>query len=403
MNRPTKRHTQFCGIDVGKHKHVACILDADGQFIARSQSFRNDAAGYQRLLQRLAEAGNRSQTLIAMEATGHYWFSLHDFLQRHEYDVIVLNPIQTAQQAKKGIRKKKTDKVDARHIATLIKNGEQRPSVVPGELATACRQLTRLWYATVKQRSRIKQLLRSRLHPVWPEYESFFTDLFCVTGRTLLQAAPTPRDLLDMDPEDLAELLRKSSRGRLGAERAQRIRDITRTSVGMRRGLDGARIGIRNLLDQLDALCPVQQKLRNEIERYAAGLPAFLLTLPGVDAIRATSLFAETDPIESFRSPDQLVAFAGLDVTVFQTGQYNAPRRKVSKRGSPFLRRTLWMMAHLAVRTEGELRTYYLRRRRQGLHHLAAVTAAAVKLCRIAWRILIDRRDYIPDNRSIQP
>jgi transposase len=101
---PPKPFTRFCGIDVAKNKHVACILDRDGQFVARSQSFDNNAKGYELLLQRLKHAGGPGRVLTAMEATGHYWYSLHDFLVRQGYPVAVLNPIQTAQQARKGIR-----------------------------------------------------------------------------------------------------------------------------------------------------------------------------------------------------------------------------------------------------------------------------------------------------------
>ena len=155
----TKSFTRFCGIDVAKQKHVACIIDREGTFVARSQSFNNDADGYQRILERLTEAGGPDKILVGMEATGHYWFGLHDFLRRHGYRVVVLNPIQTAQQAKNGIRKRKTDKIDAHHIATLLRNGEGRAALVPGELAMTCRQLTRLRHAMVKQGSQIKQRL----------------------------------------------------------------------------------------------------------------------------------------------------------------------------------------------------------------------------------------------------
>ena len=97
---PTKprKYACFCGIDIAKNKHVACVVDRDGKLIVRSQSFTNDAEGYQRILDRLKEVGGPSKVSIAMEATGHYWYSLHDFLIRHHYDVAVLNPIQTAKQ-----------------------------------------------------------------------------------------------------------------------------------------------------------------------------------------------------------------------------------------------------------------------------------------------------------------
>lgn len=396
-----KRDKHFCGIDIGKYKHVACIIDADGRFVAKSQSFTNDAAGYAQLLDRLERTSRRSELLMAMEATGHYGYGLHDFLTRRDDRVVVLNPVQTAAEAKKGIRKSKTDKIDARHIATIIKNGQQRPAQVPGELGMTCRQLSRLWYALRKQQSRTKQLIRSRLHPVWPEYETFFANLFSTTGLTLLKTAPIPADLMNVSQDDLAELLRKASRGKFNLVQAQRIREHTEASVGMQRGLPGARIGIRTLIAQLEACEAIRKQLDEDINDLARNLPAYLFTLPGINPLRAVSLFGETDPIKTFTEPKQLVAFAGLDPAVFPSGKPDAVYCRISKRGSPMLRHTLWTMTHLAVRAEGELRTYYLRRRRDGLHHLAAVTAAAIKLTRITWRIMTDERDYIPDGRSI--
>jgi transposase len=394
--KSSQRYTRFCGIDVAKDKHAACIIGQDGRFVLRSCSFGNHAQGYQSILARLHQAGGPRQVLIGMEATGHYWYSLHDFLIRNGYHVAVLNPLQTAQQAKKAIRKRKTDKIDAAHIATLIKNGEHRLSLVPGELGMTCRQLTRLRYTMIAQTTRLKQLLWARLHPVWPEFEALFANPLCRTGRTLLAAAPTPADLLAMNQEPLTELIRRTSRGRFGPVQAQKIRQAAAHSVGMHRGLEGARASIRTLLTQMDVLGPVRQQLEDQITALADQLPGYVMTLPAADPIRAVSLFGETDPIEAFATPEQLVAFAGLDLSVFQTGQYQAATRHISKRGSPVLRRTLWGMAHRAIYQEGDLREYYLRKRAKGLHHLAAVTATAIKYCRISWRVLTDCRDYLP-------
>ena len=393
----------FCGIDIGKNKHVACMIDREGAAIVRSQSFTNDAEGYQRILDRLQEAGGPSKVAIAMEATGHYWYSLHDFLVRQRYDVAVLNPIQTARQVTKGIRKTQTDTIDARHIAVLLKNGEHRPALIPGELGLTCRQLTRLHHAMVRQESRIKQLIWSRLHPVWPEYEPLFATPFCKTGRVLLNAAPTPQDVLALPREDLLELIRKTSRGKYGPAQAQKVRQAAENSVGMHRGLSAARAAIRLLLAQLNVLKPIREQLEEQIEALAGRLPDYLASLPGATPASVVSLFGETDPIEAFTSPAQLIAFAGLDLVVSQSGEYQAPRRHISKRGSPFLRHTLWAMAHRACYQEGDLRNYWLRRKAQGLSHLESVTAVAVKLCPVVWRIMTDRRNYLPQRPVTKP
>ena len=400
---PTRPRKYFCGIDVAKNKHVACVIDREGKLIVRSQSFTNDAEGFQCILGRLKEVGGPAKVAIAMEATGHYWYSLHDFLGRHRYDVAVLNPIQTAKQVTKGIRKTQTDRIDAHHVAVLLKNGEHRPALIPGELGMTCRQLTRLHHSMVRQASRIKQLLWSKLHPVWPEYEGLFATPFCKTGRRLLNTTPTPQDVLALPREDMVDLIRKTSRGKYGAVQADKIRQAAQNSVGTHRGIVAARASIRLLLAQLDALKPIRDQLEGEIETLAGKLPDYLATLPGASPLSIVSLFGETDPIEAFASPAQLIAFAGLDLVVSQSGEYQAPRRHISKRGSPFLRHTLWAMALRACYQEGDLRDYWLRRKGQGLKHLAAVTAVAIKLCPVVWRIMTDRRNYLPQRPVTKP
>jgi len=392
----TKQYLRFCGIDIAKNKHVLCVIDREGRTIIRSRSFANDNESYQSLRECLKSTGRASSILIAMEATGHYWYSLHDFLTRNGYQVVVLNPIQTAMQAKKGIRKCKTDKIDAFHIAMLLKNGEYKTALVPGELGMTCRQLTRLRYSFIQQGGKLKQLIRARLHPVWPEYEELFANPFCATGRKLLTTAPTPADVWNMGQTELAELIRKTSRGKYGQVQAEKVWHAAINSAGMQRGLVGTRISIRTLIQQMEAIMPIREKLEEDIRKLATRLPAYIFTLPGVDSLRAVSVFGETDPVTNFQAPAKLVAFAGLDLTVYKSGNYDAPHRHISKRGSPFLRHTLWVMAFRAVYQEGDLRNYWLKKRAEGLKHRAAVTAVAIKLCHIIWRILTDKRDYLP-------
>jgi len=161
--------------------------------------------------------------LVGMEATGHYWYSLHDFLIRNSYDAAVLNPIQTALQAKQAIRKCKTDKHDAYHIANLLRTNQYKAAVIPDELAMTCRQLTRIKCRIVKQISMTKQLVHSRLRPAWPEYDGFFSNTFGTTSMKLLNTVSTPKEFMESDFDDISKVIRKASRGRFGSVHAQRI------------------------------------------------------------------------------------------------------------------------------------------------------------------------------------
>jgi len=207
----------------------------------------------------------------------------------------------------------------------------------------------------------------------------------------------------DRRNEPLAVTCRRMAEDCLGPAQAQAVRQAAENSVGMHRGLPAARAAIRLLLAQLEALKPIRKQLEDQIEALAGRLPDYLASLPGASPASIVSLFGETDPIAAFTSPAQLIAFAGLDLVVSQSGEYQAPRRHISKRGSPFLRHTLWAMAHRACYQEGDLRNYWLRRKAQGLSHRESVTAVAVKLCPVVWRIMTDRRNYLPQRPVTKP
>lgn len=394
--KASKQYLRFCGIDMAKQKHVACIIDLKGKSLLKPQSIHNNTEGFQQILNCLKQTGRAKSMLVGMEATGHYWYSLHDFLIHNGYEVAVLNPIQTALQAKQAIRKCKTDKHDAYHIANLLRTNQYKAAVIPDELAMTCRQLTRIKCRIVKQISMTKQLVHSKLHPAWPEYDGLFSNTFGATSMKLLKTVSTPKEFMEFNFDDISEVIRKTSRGRFGSLHTKRILHSAENSVGMQRGHYGISTAIKFLLEQIEALAPIRENIESEIEKLAAQMPPYLFTLPGASDFTIVSLYGEIGQIEAFAKPSQLVAFAGLDPKVFQTGQYDAPRRQVSKRGSPYLRRTIWLMAHRAVCKEGDLRDFWRRKRRQNKHHLVAVTASANKLCHIIWRIMTDRRDYIP-------
>ena len=185
------------------------------------------------------------------------------------------------------------------------------------EVMTHHDQALYLFLALVADRhgAQLKQLLWTRVHPIWPEYEKLFAAPFGKTGRRLLMIAPTPTDVLALDPAELTELVRKASRGKFGPLKVEQIRQAAACSVGMQRGHEGACISIRSILTQIEALVPIRAQLEADMAILAERIPAYVLTLPGADPLKAVSLFGETDPIETFRSPEQLVAFAGLEPT----------------------------------------------------------------------------------------
>ena len=95
-----------------------------------------------------------------------------------------------------------------------------------------------------------------------------------------------------------------------------------------------------------------------------------------------------------WRSAQDAFRFAGLDVLVTQSGEFTGTRHKISKRGSPYLRRAIWLAASRAAFCDPILSEYYQSLRARGKHHLTAVGAVSRKLCNIIFAILSENRPY---------
>jgi transposase len=117
---------RFIGIDIGSEKHCVAIVDAEGAVQLKATSFGEDAQGYDKLIDIL---GSTEETLVAMEATGHYWQNLFALLATRGFRVALLNPLRTARFADEDLRRTKTDAIDALGIARFAQ--QKRPAATP--------------------------------------------------------------------------------------------------------------------------------------------------------------------------------------------------------------------------------------------------------------------------------
>ncbi|MFA5866155.1 MAG: IS110 family transposase [Phycisphaerae bacterium] len=353
MEKPA---TYVVGLDVHKYLHVTCIMDRHDTIRARL-TFPNTRPGLEQLLAAMRKLGRKSSFLIGMEASGPYWFSLYEHLKQETFRVVTINPLQTRKRSKEDIRVAKTDRLDARRIAQILLHGENRPTLVPSPKAMTLRQLLRTRHALVQKKGDLKRLLLAQLHPVWPEYETLFCNPFIATSRQILESARNA---------------------------------FTCTAL-----LDAAEQTIPQLIRQIDTMDQERATLEETILTYADKLPTWL-DLPGLGPLMALTIWAETDPIKTFNRPRKLVAFAGLDLTIGKSGQGPYAKRKLSKRGSPYLRYALYMAAESVRKHAPDIMKYYDRLRNEGFHHIAATCCVARKLCYVLWRLAQDNRKYKP-------
>jgi transposase len=380
------------GIDIAKRTHEACFMAQDGRQIGTTQRFHNTRRGVRALLDGLQQLPEPAT--IGLEATGHYWLALHDELVRAGHTVQVLNPLQTHAYRKTTIRKLKTDRKDAWLIADVVRIGRGRAAYVPDETILQLRELTRFRWALVDQIGDAKRRILTILDRVFPEYETLFSDVFIKSSRALLERATTAAEFADAELDELTAVLKQKSRGRLGAEKAEALQKAARDSLGITRLGGVASFELRTLLDQITFLEQQVATVEQQIAALLASIEQHVTDIKGISPVMAASLIAEIGDVHRFRRLESLVAYTGIDPSVVASGEFKATETHMSKRGSPHLRRALWLAAITASQSNSDLADYLRRRLDEGKPWGTAMGAVARKLLSRIYVVLRDNRPY---------
>lgn len=383
----------YVGIDVAKRQHTALILDEQGQVNHRSFNFSNDRVGFEQLVAKIKALA--APVMIGLEATGHYWLALYDHLTHLDYTILVLNPLQIAAYRRTGIRKRKTDRHDAYWIADFVRIGGGQPCHVPQQVILQIRELARFRFRLIEQIGDCKRKALSVLDRVFPEYETFFSDIFIHTSRRLLQEAVTAQEFANFPLDELHSLLTSASRGRFGVSKAQQIIATAARSVGVSFLADAARLELRCLLNQIEFLEAQVADVDAALDALLQQTEQYLTTIPGVGAASAAAFLGEIGDIHRFPTLEKLVAYAGIDATVYQTGEFEGDQAHMSKRGSPYLRHALWLAAAVARQYDPELKAYYERRRAEGKAYSTIMGAICRKLLARVYVVLRENRPYV--------
>ena len=247
------------------------------------------------------------------------------------------------------MRKVKSDLSDAFWIADYIRIANLPPSDQALTVFLQLRELSRFRFRLSEQTGDLKRKLLTILDRVFPEYEHLFSSVFLQSSRTVLQEAVSVQEFADFDLHELADLLAQSSRGRLGIDQAEKIQAQARRSVGVSFLTNAVHLEMRCLLAQLELLDNQRSQIDQAITDLMQQIPQHITSIPGVGPVTGAAILAEIGDIQRFDSPEKLVAYAGIDATVYQTGQFTASEAHMSKRGSPYLRQALWLAATAAL------------------------------------------------------
>ncbi|MBR3258542.1 MAG: IS110 family transposase [Eggerthellaceae bacterium] len=385
----------FAGVDIAKTDHVIDCVDERGTRISKPMPFKNEAAGFEKCIAWLEGVAEKPEdAIIAMEATGHYWMACFSYLVARGWTVCVINPMHVhAVRNLKSLSGVKNDRIDAYLIAETLRIGEYDATKLATDEVQSLRELTRYRQSLRDQIAETKTKVICLMDSYFPEYASLFTDMFGAASMALLREACLPAGIARKTTPGIEKIISSASRGRFKTEKAAQIRACAKASVGVKLGSDAASLAIREYVDLIGFLEKKADHADDEIERILSSVEPLILTIPGISVTLGAQIVAEVGDIARFRNASALVKYAGLNSGVNQSGQFEAQGAPITKKGSPYLRRAIWLAADRARMYDPKLREFYEKKISEGKAHRVAVTAVARKLCHIIFAVM---RDQVP-------
>ena len=389
----------YVGIDIGKPRHCAAAIDGQGQVVLKPIAVLQSRAGLEEFEKRLHTLGAMEEIKIALEASGHYWKILWQFLTQKGWHVDVLNPILSASTARTHMRGRKTDADDAIFIAKTLRDGGFSPLVIGSpeieQIKTLCRQ--RRW--TVGEMCNARRRLTAILDRVFPEFADHFSDPFGTSALAILKEAPSAKRVAALHLKRLTHLLCVHSRNQFGAAKARELREAARTSLAAAQHDEAMESCALLLIAQLEFFAAQATNLETQIASQFDGLNHPISTIPGIGRITAPLIVGELGDIARFSGPrgaHRILAYAGLDPRVRESGQWKG-RAKMSKRGSPVLRTALYQAASMVRLHHPYFAAIYERHRHQKQkHHATAISHVARKLVEVIYAVCKSNQPFDP-------
>ena len=388
----------YAGVDIAKVDHVIGAVDETGAEAAKPMRFKNSEAGFERCIAWLESvAESEDGVFVGMEATGHYWKACFAYLMAAGYRVCVVNPMQVhAMRKLKSLSGVKNDRIDSWLIAETLRQGDYDETRLATDEVQALKQLTRYHQGLKQELAAVKTQAICVLDAYFPEYAALFSDMFGAASLKVLAECPTPSEVARKRASSIAKLLSEGSRGRLGDAKAAEVKAAAKSSVGIRLGEEAASFQIRTMVSQVEFLNATIAKVEKEVASLLGKVEPDITTIPGVSTTTGAQIVAEIGDVKRFRNAASIVKYAGLNSGVDESGKYSAEGVPITKHGSPYLRRSLWLAANRARQYDPRLKEYYDKLCRKGKPHRVAVTAVARKLCHVVYAVMRDGKPYDP-------
>ena len=374
----------FIGIDISKYKHDCCIISAADQKVVSKVTIKNNKAGFDELLTIINSLSNPEDIRIGFESTAHYALNLELFLENSILTFMEVNPVLISEYKKsKTLRRTKTDSVDCEAIARWLMTVEYKPHSKGFYHAYSLKSLTRLRDKLIRQRSFYLVKITNVLDHTFPEFKPFFNERLSKTALYLLENYGSAEKMARMNSASY-EKLRSVSRGKFSPQQFLRLKELAVNTVGVNNSIFD--VELNSLLSLYKSLVKEIDTIKKEINQLIEEVHPHYMSVPGIGPLSAAVIYSEYGDISNFTNPGQMLAFAGIEPGINESGT-ESHGGKMVKRGSSQLRYTLINCCLPLIRFDMTFATYYAKKRGEGKPHRVAITHVAKKLIRVIYAL----------------
>ena len=383
------------GIDVAKDKHDCFISNSDGEVLFDVFTIANTVDGFSELYEKISSvAEDLSKVKVGLEATGHYSYNILGFVLNKGLTTYVINPLHTNLFRKgQSLRKTKTDRIDARSIALmLLTDSSLEPYSLTSYHNEELKSLTRYRFTKVQERAKYKTSVARLVNILFPEMEALVPTLHMKSVYTLLSEFPGASHIASAHLTHLTHLLYVESKGHYGKNKAVEIRDAARNSVGS--VMPAKSMELSHTIDLINILTEEIDDVESAIKRIMNEIDSPILSIPGISYRMGAMILAEIGDFDRFSSPDQILAYAGMSPSTYQSGKLTSSYAHMEKRGSKYLRYALFNATIFVCNWDPVFSAYLAKKRAEGKHYYVAVTHAAKKLVRLIYALETSGEKY---------
>ena len=386
----------YVGIDIAKDKHDCFITNSDGKVLFKAFTISNNLEGFNNLYQKIESVmEDITKVKVGLEATGHYSYNLLGYLIDKGLAAYVINPLHTNLYRKSlSLRQTKTDKIDARTIASMLMSDVNLKSYSDTSYHNEeLKSLTRYRFDKVKERAKLKTSVSRLVCILFPELEKLVPTLHMTSVYAMLSEFPGANQVADAHLTRLTNLLSEASKGHYGKEIAITFRKAARTSIGS--NMPAKSLELKHTIKLIQELTSEIDEIENEIKLIMDELNSPILSIPGINYRMGSMIIAEIGDFNRFDSPDKILAYAGFSPSTYQSGQLDGAYSHMEKRGSRYLRYALYNAAKYVCRWDPTFSEYLAKKRAEGKHYNVAISHAVKKLVRVIYHLEKTNQQYI--------